>query len=419
MTLEVKKLREENARATEEQRGIYTNAKKEGRLITNEEEQRFDKLQDEINERNSKIEKINKMAEFEAKQAEDEENRQRESRDSRGGQENEKERYERAFFNYLRRGANGLNAEEQDILSRSLVNFSTRGTNPQTTTDGAGGYTIPEGFSNELEDRMLFFGGMREAARIYRTTTGNPIPWPTVDDTGETGAILNEDSPNVVVGDMTFGQKLLNAYTYHSKIVKVSIPLLQDTAFNLQTFLAEKFAERIGRISNTHFTVGDGSDKPNGFKTAVDAVSGWVDAAGSADITRGDIVDLIHGVDRAYRTPAARLMMNDDTLKAIKKLSFGTSDDRPLYQTSAIVGEADRIEGYQFIVNNDMPNIGTGNTPMAFGDFNKYILRQVIDLQMMRLNERYADQLQVGFIAYMRMDGELIQPNALKLLKNA
>ena len=412
-TKEVKGLREEIARLTEEQRDIYRNAKNEDRVITAEEEQRFDKIESDVAAKRSEIERIEKMLKVEQEMAQ----RRSESSgkdDNKDQKDSDQELYKRAFWKYASRGMGRLTADERNHLAKHF-----RGTAPQTTTDTAGGYTIPEDFSNELEVRLKFYGGMMEASRIYRTTNGAPLPWPTVDDTSVTGAILNEDSPSISVSDMTFGQKLLNAYTYHSNIVKVSIPLAEDSAFDLESFLMEQFSNRIGRILNTHFTTGTGSDQPNGFETAVNAASGWVDAAGSASITRGDLVDLVHGVDRAYR-PGSRFMMNDNTLAAIKKLSFGSSDDRPLYLVgNPQNGTPDRLEGYAFTINNDMDDIGTGDTPVAFGDFSKYVIRMTNDMTFLRLDERYADALQIGFIAYLRADGELIQDNAIKLLKNA
>lgn len=409
----IKSLREEVARLESEQRDIFRNAKNEGRVPTKEEEEKFDKIEVDVISKRQDVERYEKMAKVEAQEAE-----KRYNEEKQKPKADLTSNYRTAFWKYAQRGYGSLSPSELNALQNGHSAIETRGTSPQTTTDTAGGYTVPEGFSNEIEKRMLYYGGMLEAGRIFRTTDGRAITWPSVDDTGVTGARLNEDSPSVDVSDMTFGNNTLNAHTYHSKIVKVSVPLAQDSAFDLEAFLADAFSERIGRIVNTELTTGTGSGQPLGFETAVNNVSGWVTAAGASSITRGDIIDLIHGLDRVYR-PNAVLMMNDATLAAIKKLAFGSGDDRPLYQSSAIAGESDRIEGYRFIVNNDMDNIGTTNTPIAFGDFQKYVIRMVQDVQMVRLQERFMDQLQLGYIAYMRLDGQLIQPNAIKLLKNA
>ena len=222
------------------------------------------------------------------------------------------------------------------------------------------------------------------------------------------------ESSQATVSDMTFGNKTLNAYTYQSGIVKVSVELLQDSAFDLSSYIRSAFARRLGAGINAHLTNGNGTGKPNGI---LNAASTGVTGAASA-ITRDDLLDLIHSVDPAYRNGAA-FMLNDSTLAALKKLSLGTADARPLWVPSMRDGAPSTIEGFNYVINQDMPTIGTGNSPVAFGDWSQYVVRQAGSPTMVRLNERYADFLHVGFIAYQRVDGELIGTNAIKLFTNS
>ena len=111
-------------------------------------------------------------------------------------------------------------------------------------------------------------------------------------------------------------------------------------------------------------------------------------------------------------------MLNDTSLALIKKIAFNSSDARPLWQLSMRDGEPDRIEGFPYIVNQDMASFGAGNKPIAFGDFSHYIIRMAGDTTFVRLDERYMDALLVGFLAYQRSDGELIDTNAIKILRN-
>ena len=322
-----------------------------------------------------------------------------------------KNEYTATFDKYLRSGLSGLTNEE-----RKLMLQEQRGTGNQTTTTTAGGFTIPEGFSNQLEVQMLAYGGVRAAATILRTETGNAIPWPTVNDTAVTGALLSEGTADTV-SDMTFAEKTLNAYTYSSNTVKVSLQLLQDSYFNLPAFLSEALAIRIARATNAAYTTGDGSSKPNGFITAC---STGKTAAAVAAITRAEIVDLIHSVDPAYRIGSkVGFQFNDSVLSAIKQLSIGSADDRPLWQPSITVGEPDRLEGYQYWINQDMDSLATANDTMAFGDFSKYVVRDAGNVTMIRLDERFMDALLVGFMGYLRTDGELIQTAAIKKLTQA
>jgi HK97 family phage major capsid protein len=129
-----------------------------------------------------------------------------------------------------------------------------RGTDPQSSVDAEGGYTIPQGFSNELYVEMAQWGGMLQAGRMFNTSTGNPIDWPTVDDTAATSTLIAENAA-VAVQDMDFGNKTLNAYNYTSGIVKVPVTLLQDSAFDLPGFLREAFARRLGVGINAAFNL--------------------------------------------------------------------------------------------------------------------------------------------------------------------
>jgi HK97 family phage major capsid protein len=272
------------------------------------------------------------------------------------------------------------------------------------TPDSAGGYTIPEDFYNKLTDALKFYGGMRQSrAEIIRSTSGADLPMPTDDDTSNSGAILDE---NTQVGeqDITFGVVILGAYMYTSKLVRVSLQLLQDSAFDLESWLARKLGERIGRATNNHFTVGTGTAQPNGVVTA--ASEGKVgDTGQTTSVTYGDLVDLFHAVDRDYRQNG-EWMMHDSSLKALKKLE--DNDGRPLWQPGLAVREPDTILGKPYIVNNDVPVMGVDAKSILFGDFSLYKIRDVLGVQVLRLQERYADFLQVGFLAFSRHDGDLL-----------
>ena len=131
-------------------------------------------------------------------------------------------------------------------------------------------------------------------------------------------------------------------------------------------------------------------------------------------------MDLIHSVDPAYRrSPQAAFMMNDATLAAIKKLSIGSGDDRPLWVPSMRDGAPDTIEGFRYAINPDMANLGTATKPIAFGDWSKYIIRTVGTQTLLRLNERYADSLTTGFLLYGRFDGKLLNTSAIKVFLNS
>lgn len=413
---EEKELLEKRGRIIDKQESLLQEASDEGRELNNEEQERFDNLEGEYTKLTQQIENTRKVVakkkEIEEKRGEEAEKLSFESRGKVTADEvaEKEEKREAAFWKYVKRGINELSSDEKSVLREMRA---------QSTTDSEGGYTIPEGFSNELETAMKRFGGMREAARVISTASGNDLPWPTNDDTGNVGAILDENT-QVSEQDTTFGVVTFNAYKYSSKLIRVSVEVLQDSAFDMQSYLAERLAERIGRITNTHFTTGDGNSKPEGVVSG--SALGDTTASDTA-FTFGEILNLKHSVDPAYRNlPSTRFMMSDATLKEIKKLSVGSSDARPLWQPSYVVGEPDRIDGELYTINQDVSDSGTAsNKFLLYGDFSKYIIRDVQGFQLLVLRERYADYHQIGVLGFSRHDGNIVDAgqNPIKYLQHA
>ena len=281
-----------------------------------------------------------------------------------------------------------------------------------TTT--AGGHITFPGFVSSLEQALLQFGGMRQASSIMRTATGSAIDWPTVNDTSNSGALLAENTQDAEQ-DITFGNVTLDAYKYTSKIVRVSVELMQDAAFNLGTVLGAALGERLGRIQNTHATTGTGSGQPNGVVTA--ATLGTTAASATA-ITIDELLDLEASVDPAYR-PNATWMFNDATRNHIRKLKDGNSAYH--WQPSVQAGTPDMLLNKPFIVNQDIADIATTEKTVLFGDFSKYQIREVLGVTLVQLSERYADYHQVAFVALMRFDSDLLDAgtNPIKYLQQA
>lgn len=311
--------------------------------------------------------------------------------------EDRQKKHEAAFRDYLLNGEAEMSPESRAVMREF------RAQSVGTTT--AGGYLVPEGFSNALEESMLEFGGMREAATVFGTASGNDLPWPTVDDTAQKGAILAENTA-VAEQDFTFGQIVFKAYKYSSKLVKVSVELLQDSAFDLNAYLVGALGTRLARITNEHFTTGTNSAQPQGVVTGSSV--GKTGATGqTTTIIYDDIVDLLHSVDPAYRrSPKAAFMCNDSMIKVIRKLK--DANNLPLWEPSIKVGEPDSILGKRVIVNQDVAAPAASAKSLLFGDFSKYMIRDVKGVTVLRLNERYADAHQVGFLAFMRADGRIM-----------
>jgi HK97 family phage major capsid protein len=390
-------LREKRAALVNEMNYIVAAAQTEGRSLNAEENQKFDAIENDVRALGDSVEKIERAEQMKKEIAA--------GREARAEQK-EITKHE-AFSKYLRHGLGALNNEERSLVEQ-------RGTDPQLTTPGsAGGFLVPEDFSNILDVASKFTGEVERLAQVLNTQSGATLPYPKVDDTSVVGAILSEGSADVV-SDMTFASLNLGAYTYSSKIVKVSYQLLQDAAFDLDAFLVNTLGERIARGQNAHFTTGDGSSKPTGIITAG---SSALTTASATAITADEILTLIHSVDKSYRNSASFALMGaDSTAAAIRKLGVGSSNDFPVFIPGMAAGEPDRVFGVPFYVNNDMAAIASANKPLVAADFSKYVVRNAGGVQMLRLNERYADALLVGFIAYKRSDAGAINGAAIKYI---
>ena len=295
------------------------------------------------------------------------------------------------------------------------------GSDPQTVTTTAGGYAIPTGFVPELERAMLAFGGMRAASRVIRTATGNQLEWPTIDDTGNTGELL---AINTAVAEVAvvLAQKLLDAYKFSSKAVTVPFELLQDSAFNLDSELASILGVRLGRVTNTYYTTGTGSSQPQGIFAASGGVATGVTAASATAYTYDEIVALVHSVDASYRNnPGAAFMFHDNQLATIRKLQDGNGN--AMWGEHGLTSkEPTTLLGYPYFVNQDLTStILTTNKTLYFGDFHKFVIREVAGLRMRRLDELQAAEDQVVFIAFLRGDSEYVGSagGAIKLLIQA
>jgi HK97 family phage major capsid protein len=323
--------------------------------------------------------------------------------------------YEKAFRKFLRGGTRALDNRQLEVLQSGLVEFGPETRALGTGTGGAGGYTIPAEFQRRVTETMKTFGGMRQVANVITTDTGATLPWPGNNDTANLGAILDENTAMSEL-DVAFTTNTLGAFMYVSGMVRVSYQLLQDTFFDLEGFLGRKLGERIGRIQNRHFTIGVDTTQPQGL--AAGGTSG-VTAASATAVTIPELMALKGSVDPAYRDGGnAKWMMNDTTYGEISGLLDSTN--RPLWQPDLTGAGADRLLGYPVVINQDMPHTATGLKPIAFGDFNAgYIIRDVKGIQITRLDERYAEYLQVAFFGYARADGGVDDASAFRLITMA
>jgi HK97 family phage major capsid protein len=287
-------------------------------------------------------------------------------------------------------------------------------------TSGAGKETIPQGFMAELDEKTLAYGNVRAVARVVQTATGNSMPWPNIDDTGNEAAILAEATTIGTSVDPTFAAITLLAYKLSSKPVFVSSEILQDSAFNLSSVLAEAIGVRFGRGETTYFTTGTNSSQPQGIVTAAGT---GVTSAVATVFTPDELIGLVHSLDPSYRAlPSTGFMFHDTVLLYIRK--FKDANGQYLWQPGMQAGAPDRVYGYPYSINQKMEALSSGLPVTAkkhvlFGAFEKYIIRDAGGVRMYHLTERYRDVDQDCFVAFKRIDGRALNTSALKVLLQA
>ena len=397
---ETKILRENFGNLLKQSRDLLDLAEGEKRELTTEEQTAYDTQNEDMTKLERKITDIEALLVREQTQAEQVAKLAEDRAVSTDEVVDEKEQVRSNYVQWIRFGY--AHENQRGVTPDQVAFNNTRAQNIGTGSEG--GFTGAQEFSGEITAALLAFGGVREAARVLPSATGNQMDWPIYDDTSNTGELLSESGAESEQ-DMVFQNKTLLAYKYSSKTVKASIELLQDSFFNFENdILKPALTERLGRITNTHFTTGDGTNKPNGVVTA--ATSGLTTASGVA-ITATELIELIHSVDPAYRTgPKVRFMFNDSTLKAIRSLKDTTNQF--IYKAGLTESEPATLLGFPYTINQQMASIAVTTKPVLFGDFNHYIVRDVMALDFTRLNELYAANHQVGFVAIMRTDADLM-----------
>jgi HK97 family phage major capsid protein len=420
MSDELRKLTEQHNKLYQRMQEIQTAAEKDGDW-SEEQRTNWDAANVDITKVESNIERAQRSAELAKKSASYDEVDYGRVLDTRGGADVEtaEERaekhdaaYNKAFGQYMRGGLERLNVEQRQLLLANHVD--TNELRAQGTTSGSvGGYLIPPGYRTVLVETMKAYGGLINHANVITTSTGNPLQWPTNDETSIIGEILGENVATTA-NDMTFGTRTIGAYMYTSRQVFVSLQLLQDAAFNLDTFVPHALGVRLGRIVAQHLVSGSGSGQPTGAATnATVAVTG----ADQTSITYDNLIDLEHSLDPAYRAASCRFIMADTTLATLRKLK--DTMGRPIWLPVPTPGFPATINGLPYTIDQGMAVPGASAKSILFGDFQRgYIVRQVLDMQMVRFSERYMDALQVAFLAFMRLDGRPDDPAAIKAFQH-
>lgn len=341
------------------------------------------------------------------------------------GEERTAIEYNQVFRSALIHGAHALPAAEQEVLravQRGMSQAEAEAIEARAMSVGtpaAGGYFVPDDFSGELEKQLEVWGDMYSGmTRVLNTGTGSKILWPTLDYTSQRGEIHTENGAVTDDGsaDPVIAQKELDGYIYNTPIVPFSLELLQDSEFAIEPLLAELFGESLGRTANEVLTNGDGSNKPMGI---VSGASTGKTAAATTALASDELIDMFHSVNKAYRrSPMCKWQMNDTTFAAVRKMKDGNGNY--LWEMGNIqTGAPDQLLGKAVEENSAMPDIAAGASPILFGDHSRYIVRKIGNFSVVPFREKYMHKLQIGLMAFMRFDGEILNNTAIKKLTMA
>ena len=276
------------------------------------------------------------------------------------------------------------------------------------SVDADGGYLVPEEFENQIVRGIDETNIIHSIAKVITTAHDRKIPVAV----GHSVATWTEENAAFTESNPSFGQKQIDAFKL-TDLIRVSTELLQDSAFNVEDYIIREFSYAFGVAEEQAFCVGTGTNQPTGIFTENGGEVGFTTSSATV-ITIDDVISLIYSLKAPYRKNAV-FLMNDATVGLIRKLKDGNG--AYLWQPSVQAGQPDKILGFDVYTTPFAPAIAGGALPIAFGDFQNYWIGDRGGKTVQRLNELYATNGQVGYVATERVDGKVILPEAIKLLK--
>lgn len=290
----------------------------------------------------------------------------------------------------------------EGMLKALRSNFKQVSNILQEGVDADGGYLVPEEYDHRLIDVLTEENIMRSLGHTITTSGEHKI---NIAATKPAAAWIEEGAA-LTFGDATFSQILLDAHKLHVAI-KVTEELLYDNAFGLENYIITQFGKALANAEEDAFLNGDGSGKPTGLF----AVTGGGTVAGtlSATIKSDDMLDLVYALKRPYRKNAS-FIMNDKTLAQLRKLK--DNNGAYIWQPSYQAGEPDKVLGYAVHTSAYAPE-----NAIAFGDYSYYNIGDRGTRSFKQLNELFAGNGMIGYVAKERVDGKLILPEAVQILK--
>ncbi|MBC3931984.1 phage major capsid protein [Undibacterium curvum] len=371
---------------------------------TNESQQKFDNIAADIEAIDRKISSIEKLNNLTA------ENSFKDAVPALNT-DDKKSVQNKAVEIYLRKAEKHWTPDEQAIVQNTMT----------TTTGSQGGFTVPAQISSTVIELLKDFNGIRRVADSIRTANGQPLSYPGTDGTVEIGEIVDQNS-QVSGQDASFFSVPLNVFKFSSKVIVVPIELVQDTTVDLLGLLNRRIRTRIGRIQNLKFTNGAGGTEPDGLLAK--AVVRRIGQTGSTTTyTYDDLVELIESMDIAYAEQGdLSWMMSQAGRKVVRKMKDGNGRPiwTPSYDKGISVEGADELMGFKLNINNDYAAPAASAKSMTFGVHKNYMIRDAMDVTFMRFDDsNYARLGQVGFMAFCRSGGNLLDINSVSAYQHS
>ena len=393
-------LREKRAKAWEAAKAFLDSHRKENGVLSAEDDAAYTKMEQEITDLGKEIARLERQEALDAelnrpvnKPLTGKPMNGRLEDDGEGKTGRASDEYKKNFWNAMRSKAPVPN------VTNAL----------QIGTDTEGGYLVPDEFENTLVEALEEENIFRQMAKIIQTSSGDR-KIPVVASKG-TASWMDEEGA-YPESDDSFGQVSIGAYKLGT-MIKVSGELLNDSVFDLQSYITREFARRVGSKEEEAFFTGNGTGKPLGILAATGGAETGITAASATAVTADELIDLYYSLRSPYRRNAV-WTLNDSTVKAIRKLKDGNG--QYLWQPGITAGAPDMILGRPVRTSTYMPEIAAGAKTIAFGDFSYYWIADRQGRSFKRLNELFAATGQVGFLASQRVDGKLVLPEAVKVL---
>lgn len=391
-------LREKRAKAWEAAKAFLDSHRNDKGILSAEDDATYTHMEQEITDLGKEIARLERQEALEA-ELNRPVNRPLTGKPMNGRLEDEKtgrasEEYKKNFWNVMRSKA------PMPAVTNAL----------QIGTDSEGGYLVPDEFEHTLVEALEEENIFRQMAKIIQTASGDR-KIPVVASKGS--AFWIDEEGAYTESDDSFGQVSIGAYKLGT-MIKVSEELLNDSVFDLESYITREFARRIGAKEEEAFFTGNGTGKPLGILADTGGAQTGVTAASATAITADELIDLFYSLKAPYRKNAV-WVLNDSTIKVIRKLK--DNNGQYLWQPGLAAGAPDTILGHTIRTSSFMPAVAAGAKTIAFGDFSYYWIADRQGRSFKRLNELYAANGQVGFLASQRVDGKLVLPEAIQVLK--